>query len=141
MKRLAVLACFFLSAPALAAPSIVDDFISSGTSTLQMAGYCREIKDQAQPQPNGSINIPSTFAAGMCWGAFTAFRALPRLSISVEGGGAAVSDGACFPKGITTQQVVLVFMAYAAAHPADGHRDYLLVSNDALSEAFPCPTK
>jgi hypothetical protein len=107
---------------------------SNAETAIEMHDYCQGIAD-AQLKATGQILVPTTFEAGTCWGAFSAFGTLS-MAIFDDSSGFALRI--CAPPRSSRLQLVRVFRQHVMDHPERGHEDWAIVALAALQEAFPC---
>ena len=125
MRRIAlgVLLVLFIEAGLIGLKS------AQAESALQMASLCRPVA-KSEVTADGVVLMPSTFAAGQCWGAFAAVQTAFHLRDR--------SVGVCLPKESTRLQLIRVFLQYVDQHPESSHEDFVWISILAFDEAFPC---
>lgn len=88
----------------------------------------------AQRSQSGDLLIPNRLDAGICWGFFGALQQITRY-------GTADNErhlDICNPPESTRLQLVLVFLSYIQANPAELHNAASDVAVVALQRAFPC---
>jgi hypothetical protein len=131
MKKLAVfllLGCSVAVVPMARAASM--------ESAEEMASNCKGV---AEARSSGdSIEIPTTFAAGVCWGAFSGIQ---QAILIVPNSATKYEDrilNVCAPMDSTRTELIQIFMAYTKQHPEQLHKDYFFVVMSALRAAYPC---
>ena len=97
-------------------------------STEEIISACQKLDGKVENASENQATLPSTFAAGLCWGAFM----LPGLSAHSE------TFHFCMPQGVTKTQAIAVFLAFCRRNPQRLHEPFEKVVVDALREAFPC---
>jgi Rap1a immunity proteins len=114
----------------------------------QMKQRCEELKRywQRDPPRPDNVNIPNQAAAGICYGYLSAIADLSHL---LHGTGCVGPEPAfgpdcqhtlqiCFPKSITVNQALALFLAYARSHPAQWHEVGWPHFVNSMITAFPC---
>ena len=72
----------------------------------------------------------SALAAGYCMGVL---KALPEIYYGRD------KCSIQFPAVFSVQQMTLIVVRYIEAHPERRHIPFLILANDALRDAWPCP--
>lgn len=125
MKKWAVL-LVFLASPVNSAEG---DLVTAH----KVMGYCQKLEPTIM-----SPTIPNEAESGLCYGIFLA---LTGMLISDASGEDRPRFGVCPPRGVTTNQMILVFLRDIRAHPEEGSEAFLNMALPRLREAFPCPAK
>ncbi len=100
----------------------------------EMKSNCETISSAAV-LPDGQVALEQTFASGVCWGSF---GTLQILSTYVDSDRTPILKF-CPPRKSTLMQFVQTFSKYADRHPEDQDKNWNIVAQKALLEAFPCP--
>ena len=100
----------------------------------EMKSNCETIST-ATELPDGQVAFEQTFASGVCWGSF---GTLQILSAYVDSERTPILQF-CAPPTSTLIQFVQIFSDYADNHPEDHNKDWNIVAQKALLQAFPCP--
>jgi hypothetical protein len=105
-------------------------------SAREMQSFCRKVVN-SQEDADGKVPLPSTFEAGVCWGAITGIKTLWKARFADVN----LSERLhlCVPENVSVAQIARVFDQYATLHPENLHEDYWVVMADSLLYAFPCP--
>jgi hypothetical protein len=106
-------------------------------TALEMREYCKGVVE-APSAPGGMVEMPTTFQAGFCWGAFAATQAFAHTS--AEGSTRGLLQ-LCIPQGVTRKQMVEVFYRDADLNPQLLHEEWHYVAWLALAEGFPCKSE
>jgi hypothetical protein len=123
MKR-----CAFYSVSLLL---IVVPFCKADT-TEEMLSACRPITESKVA--DGKVNLPQTFDAGVCWGAFAAIQ--DETTWADESGERHFEI--CTTEESTRTQLIAIFVEYAKRNPSKYSEEFHRVALAALREAFPC---
>jgi hypothetical protein len=105
---------------------------SAGTAAEMLHG-CRLVADSATA--DGQVSMPSTADASQCWGAFLVVQTLITWREHRE---PYPHYNVCAPEGAKRTQLAAVFVEYLSRHPERRHENFLLVTLEALQQAFPC---
>ena len=105
---------------------------SHAETAEEMLCACRPIS-QAKVS-DGRIDLPQSFDAGSCWGAFAA---LHQAMMLVESDGKP-SLHVCLPEDSTRTQLIAVFVRYVEKHVEVYPKNFAVVALNAELEAFPC---
>ena len=102
--------------------SYADDGFNSGNHWLRYYKRCAEAQYSSQQSPN--------FHDGYCLGQTNALTAVSRV----------LPDPLrfCMPEGGSNQQAVRIIVSFLKAHPERLHEDVVILSIDALHQAWPC---
>lgn len=104
---------------------------SHAETAEEMLSACRPIV-QARVS-DGRIDLPQTFDAGSCWGAFAA---LHQAMMLLENGKPSLH--VCLSGDTTRTELIAIFVRYVEIHPKVYSENFALVAVNALGEAFPC---
>jgi hypothetical protein len=104
---------------------------SHAETAEEMLSACRPIA-QARVS-DGKIDLPQTFDAGSCWGAFAA---LHQVTMLLENGKPSLH--VCLPEDTTRTELIALFVRYVESHPKVYSENFALVAMNAMIEAFPC---
>lgn len=103
----------------------------------EMASNCAKLPEAEIS--NGQVSVPGDFKSGLCWGAFSAFQIATHYA---DGAGTSQFKPLfkiCYPDGVTTSQLIKIFLAFVERHPEQYHKEFFQVALNANKEAFPCP--
>lgn len=114
-----------------AAVILFDALPSHAQTVEEMLSACRPIT-QARVS-NGEIDLPQSFDAGSCWGAF---GALHQAMMLLESGKPLLH--VCLPEDTTRTQLIAIFVRYAEKHPEEYSKNFAIVALNAEIEVFPC---
>jgi len=105
---------------------------SAQDTAEEMASACKSV---ASAEVSGEgVKVPSTFEAGVCWGAFLSLQDV--IVVGDVRGRALL--GVCAPAKSTRTQLVAVFLRYTETHPEKLHRPFVETALASLRQAFPC---
>jgi len=103
-------------------------------SALEMASFCRPVAKSAPDSGGFMYQVPPTFEAGRCWGAFSAIQAA--LVIGDEE--RPYLRDCPLPGNSSRLQLIRVFLRYIDQHPESYDENFVLVALSAFDDAFPC---
>ena len=111
-----------------------------------MMNNCERLEPywQEHPPTNNSFTVPDDSLAATCAGFMTGFTQALRLVESPNdcpngfGPNCHPLLHICIPKGVSEDQILAVFLAYARSHPALWHDQATSHFQTALIAAFPC---
>jgi hypothetical protein len=101
----------------------------------EMVSKCRPLAEARVSDEQ--IQVPHTFDAGICWGAFATFQTMITI-VADESKPIVPIFHVCAPEDSTRSQLIKIFMNYADRHPEQYNKDYFFVALAASKEAFPC---
>jgi hypothetical protein len=101
---------------------------------------------QQYPPVSTTVNIPDDSGGASCWGYLGAFFQMANMVSGTGehdcskgwGPGCWSALHVCFPKGVTPEQMLAVFLADARNHPAEWHEQANIRYWEAMKAAFPC---
>jgi len=105
-------------------------------SVATLLSVCRPVAE-AKVASDGTVRLPQTFDAGVCWGAFATYQEAFSL---IHPDGSPYLPKVCTPRGVKRSQEIAVFVEYATRHPERHHEPPIQAVIDALQAAFPCST-
>lgn len=101
-------------------------------STQALLSACQSVVDA---KPSGDyFQVPPTFDAGYCYGAFSAIQNAITLAFEGE----QPIFGVCAPPESNLKQIIIIFNEYAEKNPQILHEGYFLIAIESLRDAFPC---
>jgi hypothetical protein len=100
----------------------------------EMLSACRPMTDA--PVSDGTVHLPATYNAGLCWGAFAMVQRVITIAGDVET--PIRLFGVCAPATSTRTQLIAIFVEYAKSNPQRYSEDFADVVFVALRQAFPC---
>lgn len=101
----------------------------------EMLSACRPIT-QAKAS-NGTINLPTDFESGACWGAFGMLHSAFML---VEPDGHPTLH-ACVPSNATRTELIAIFVRHIEQHPEDYGKNFQVVALNSILDTYPCNKK
>ena len=105
----------------------------SGPETAErMTAACKDVASGARP--DGGVNVPTTYEAGVCWGAFLT---LQRVIGATDTRGKPLFS-VCAPENSTRTQLMTIFLRYTENHPEHLNKPFVDTAIASLRQAFPC---
>lgn len=104
----------------------------SGETAEEMLSACRPIT-QAKIS-NGTIDLPSDFESGTCWGAFGMLQSV--LFLTEPGGQRSLH--ACPSSDVTRTELIAIFVKYIEEHPEEYNKGFSLVALNSILKVYPC---
>lgn len=101
----------------------------------EMLSQCRQVTEA--PQSDGKIQVPQTYNAGRCWGAFAIIQQAFHIATDYKN---QPIFHVCLPPKSSRSQLIAVFVPYLDQNPQRRREDAFVVTMDAFYAVFPCPS-
>jgi hypothetical protein len=104
----------------------------AGETAEEMLSACRPIT-QAKIS-NGTVDLPSDFESGTCWGAFGMLQSV--LFLQEPNGERTLHS--CPSSDVTRTELTAIFVKYVTEHPEDYSKGFQLVALNSILKVYPC---